>query len=56
MNLEVVAAWKSAELYWRDPKKDQLDILLIDIMLADMNGVELAGIMSLKYPQIKKSF
>lgn len=38
-----VYAWESAEAYWRDADGRELDLLLLDIKLSGMNGVELAG-------------
>ncbi|TGM98562.1 LuxR C-terminal-related transcriptional regulator [Leptospira dzoumogneensis] len=46
--------WESAESFWEDEKGRSLDIIFLDIMLAEMNGVELAGKISARDPEIAK--
>ncbi len=46
--------WESAESFWTDDKGRNLDILFLDIMLTGMNGVELAGRISERDPDINK--
>ncbi|TGJ98467.1 DNA-binding response regulator [Leptospira langatensis] len=46
--------WESAEAYLSDEKGRSLDILFLDIMLSNMNGVELAGKISARDPEISK--
>ena len=46
-----VEAWESAEAYWRDRKGRKLDLLLLDIRLPGMDGVELAGKVSDRDPE-----
>ncbi|MCB1173563.1 MAG: response regulator transcription factor [Leptospiraceae bacterium] len=46
--------WPSAETYWRDPVGQQLDVLLLDIMLGNMTGIDLAGLVSIRSPDIRK--
>lgn len=46
--------WGSAESFWEDEKGRSLDIIFLDIMLAEMNGVELAGKISARDPEIAK--
>ncbi|WCL49099.1 response regulator transcription factor [Leptospira sp. GIMC2001] len=36
-----IKTWKSAESFWRDPTKEEIDILLVDIGLPGMDGIEL---------------
>ena len=50
----VVNEWKSAEEYWQDPESKNLDVLLLDIRLPGMTGIELAGLLSLNNPEIRK--
>ncbi|TGN08495.1 response regulator [Leptospira ilyithenensis] len=49
-----VSHWESAEAYWKDENGKELDILFLDIMLPGMNGVELAGKISERDPNISK--
>ena len=49
-----VFSWESAEIFWRDKRGRELDLVFIDIGLPGMNGVELAGLLSVKNPEIPK--
>lgn len=49
-----IYSWESAETYWKDESGKDLDILFLDIMLTGMNGVELAGRISARDPDINK--
>ena len=51
--IEKIYHWESAETFWRDEKSKILDIILMDIRLPGMNGVELSSIVREKYPNIK---
>ena len=50
--IESVHAWESAELFWRDPTARQLDLVLLDIKLGGMDGVELAAKITERDPEI----
>ncbi|MCB1306538.1 MAG: response regulator transcription factor [Leptospiraceae bacterium] len=47
-----VRCWTSAEEYWRDRNGQKLDVLLLDIKLPGMDGVELAGRVTVRNPDI----
>ncbi len=47
-----VRVWNSAEEFWRDPKRGDVDFLFLDIGLPHMNGVELAGLVSQALPDV----
>ncbi len=49
-----LTSWGSAEEYWRDKDKIPLDILLIDAGLPGINGVDLAGRLSMIKPDLSK--
>ncbi|PJZ64681.1 DNA-binding response regulator [Leptospira wolffii] len=49
-----ILSWDSAESYWKDEGGRDLDILFLDIVLTGMNGVELAGRISGRDPEINK--
>ena len=53
-NVHEVRSWSSAEDVLRDVSVSALDLLLIDIGLGGMDGITLTGILSQKYPHIKK--
>ena len=46
--------WESAETFWRDKKGLDLQIIFLDILLPGMGGVELAGMISERNPEIQK--
>lgn len=48
-----IHAWESAESFWRDSKNKELDILILDIKLDGMDGVELAGRVSESNPETR---
>ncbi len=48
-----IQTWDSAESYWRDPAGRDLDLLLLDIKLGGMDGVELAGKITERDPDIR---
>lgn len=48
-----VRTWSSAELYWRDETKQDLDLLYVDHNLPHMSGVELIGMVAESYPEIR---
>ena len=52
--IELVKTWQSAENFWHDSEKESLDVLLIDVMLGGMTGIDLALVLNEKYPKIKK--
>ena len=52
--VESVDSWVSAEIMWRDPALETIDIALLDIHLPGMSGVELAALLGEKYPEIQK--
>lgn len=39
-------AWSSAEEYWRDPARGEVDLLFVDIRLKHMDGIELVQMLS----------
>ena len=49
-----VHIWPTGEMMWRDSKLPGLDLALLDIHLPGLSGVELAGMLSEKYPDLKK--
>ena len=52
--VQEVASYESSELFWREGLKNPPDLALIDIHLPGMNGVDLATMLSLRYPELKK--
>ena len=51
--IEKIYHWASAEKYWRDEKGKTIDLLLLDIHLPGMNGVELASHVKDRNPTTK---
>lgn len=51
--IEIHGQWTSAEKFWHDPQGRDLDIVLLDIALNGMSGVDLAGHISRRDPHIK---
>lgn len=49
----VLKSWNSAEEYLRDPHRGELDLLLVDIRLTHMDGIELIRIVSEEMPEMK---
>ncbi|MEQ8353691.1 MAG: response regulator transcription factor [Leptospiraceae bacterium] len=47
-----VHSWNSAELFLRDETRLELDLLLLDIDLSGISGIQLAGILALKQPDL----
>ncbi len=47
-----VRFWTSAEMFLRDTRTSELDILLIDIGLPGMSGADLVSVTSQKYPEL----
>lgn len=45
--------WISAEEFWRKRNKKNLSLLLIEIELSGMNGLELTKLIKRQYPEIK---
>lgn len=53
-NLSILLkAWNSAEEYLRDPARGDLDLLLVDIRLTHMDGIELIRIAAEEMPDLK---
>ena len=52
-SIEKIYHWASAEKYWRDEKGKTIDLLLLDIHLPGMNGVELASLVKDRNPLLK---
>jgi DNA-binding NarL/FixJ family response regulator len=52
-SIEKIYHWGSAEKYWRDEKGKSIDLLLLDIHLPGMNGVELASHVKDRNPTTK---
>lgn len=50
---ETVYVWKSAEESSRDDMLPSLDILLVDIGLPDMNGIDLIRLVKDRFPELK---
>ncbi len=48
-----IRTWSSAEEFWRDEKRKGIDLLLLDIKLGGMNGVDLAERLSERDPGIR---
>lgn len=46
--------WRSAEAFWHDRAGHSVDLLLLDVMLPGMSGVELAGLVTLHFPAVRK--
>lgn len=51
--IEKIYNFESAEHFWRDERAKNLDILLVDIRLPGMNGVELTSLIKNKNPDLK---
>lgn len=49
--IAAVSAWDSAEAFWRDPAGGALGLLLLDIKLGGMSGVELAAKVTARNPE-----
>ena len=47
-----VVAWESAESFWRDKSIPRLDLLLLDIDLRGMSGIELTLLVMERYPTL----
>ena len=52
--VDSVQSWSAAEIMWRDPALGSIDVALLDIHLPGMSGVELAALLSEKYPGMQK--
>lgn len=52
-SIDKIYHWGSAEKFWRDEKGKNLDLLLLDIRLPGMNGVELASHVKERNPETK---
>lgn len=52
-NIEKIYKFESAEHYWREEKGKLLDVLLMDIRLPGMNGVELTSHVKSRNPDMK---
>ncbi|MBE7436833.1 MAG: response regulator transcription factor [Spirochaetales bacterium] len=48
-----VRGWPSAEQFLRDPGHEEVDILLLDIMLSGVSGVDLVRTISEKHPEMR---
>ena len=48
-----VSVWPSAEQFLRDPEHKNVDILFLDIMLSGITGIDLAGILSGRCPEMR---
>lgn len=46
VNPDKIFEFKSAEEFWRSPVKNNMDILLLDISMPDMNGIDLLDLIS----------
>ena len=51
-DIKEILTWESAEEFWRDERKTKLDLVLLDIRLRHMDGVELAGMYHELQPEI----
>ena len=47
-----VQHWSSAEQFLRDEDRQSLDLLILDIDLSGISGVQLSGILALKQPEL----
>ncbi len=52
-NIEIIATYKNGTDLLEGLEKRQPDVLLLDIQMPGMSGIEIAGILSKKYPAIK---
>lgn len=52
-DIQVVAAYENASQTLESIEKDSLDILLLDINLPDINGIDLSKRLLKKYPELK---
>lgn len=52
-DVQSVKAWPSAEQFLRDPSHKDVDILFLDIMLSGITGIDLAGILSERLPDMR---
>lgn len=52
--VEKVLIWPTAEIMWRDAALPSLNLVLLDIHLPGISGVELAALLSEKHPSIRK--
>ncbi|MCB1173866.1 MAG: response regulator transcription factor [Leptospiraceae bacterium] len=48
-----VRCWPNAESLWHDPGKESLDLLIADLVLPGMSGLELIGLLNQQHPDIK---
>lgn len=47
---ERIHEFRSAEEFWRSPQKNRIDLLLLDISMPDMNGIDLLDMISENIP------
>ncbi|NCN11635.1 MAG: response regulator transcription factor [Leptospira sp.] len=55
-SLEIISeilTWNSAEIFFRDPNYNSIDILFLDIMLPGMSGIDVVNILSAKNKELK---
>jgi two-component system nitrate/nitrite response regulator NarL len=51
-NVAVVGSWESAERFWADPKRTEVEMLLVDLELPRLEGVELVTRMRNEHPSV----
>lgn len=52
--VESLTLYESAEVFWRTGLESPPDLLLIDIHLGGMSGIDLASMVTIKHPDIQK--
>ncbi|MCB1139221.1 MAG: response regulator transcription factor [Leptospiraceae bacterium] len=52
--VEEIYHWSTAEMMWRDGALPALDLALLDIHLPGLSGVELAAMLSERFPDMRK--
>jgi len=52
-DVQSVKSWPSAEQFLRDAAHKDIDILFLDIMLSGITGIDLAGILSHRLPDMR---
>jgi DNA-binding NarL/FixJ family response regulator len=51
-DIEQVQNWRTAEEFWSSRRMKDLDLVLLDIKLPGLNGIELAKLLKIMYPEL----